>query len=183
MPLSHLHDLTDDVLARAARIRLACFDVDGTLTDGRLYLDSEGREQKTFHVQDGQGLVLLKRAGIEVAFITARGGTVAVARGRELGVQVFTGVKDKLARVRELGAGLGLGMEQVAFMGDDLPDLAALRGVGLAIAPANAHRWVLPAVHWVTPRDAGHAAARDACDLLLQAQDKVEAILAHGEHP
>lgn len=85
MPLSHLHDLTDDVLARAARIRLACFDVDGTLTDGRLYLDSEGREQKTFHVQDGQGLVLLKRAGIEVAFITARGGTVAVARGRELG--------------------------------------------------------------------------------------------------
>ena len=76
MPLSHLHDLTDDVLARAARIRLACFDVDGTLTDGRLYLDSEGREQKTFHVQDGQGLVLLKRAGIEVAFITARGGTV-----------------------------------------------------------------------------------------------------------
>ena len=67
MPLRHLHDLTDDVLARAARIRLACFDVDGTLTDGRLYLDSEGREQKTFHVQDGQGLVLLKRAGIEVA--------------------------------------------------------------------------------------------------------------------
>ena len=65
MPLSHLHDLTDDVLARAARIRLACFDVDGTLTDGRLYLDSEGREQKTFHVQDGRGLVLLKRAGID----------------------------------------------------------------------------------------------------------------------
>ena len=183
MPLSHLHDLTDDVLARAARIRLACFDVDGTLTDGRLYLDSEGREQKTFHVQDGQGLVLLKRAGIEVAFITARGGTVAVARGRELGVQVFTGVKDKLARVRDLGAGLGLGMEQVAFMGDDLPDLAALRGVGLAIAPANAHHWVLPDVHWVTPRPGGEGAARDACDLLLFAQGHVDGILARGEHP
>lgn len=170
MPLSHLHDLTDDVLARAARIRLACFDVDGTLTDGRLYLDSEGREQKTFHVQDGQGLVLLKRAGIEVAFITARGGTVAVARGRELGVQVFTGVKDKLARVRELGAGLGLGMEQVAFMGDDLPDVPAFREVGLAIAPADAHPWTAQYAHWRTRRRGGQGAAREACDLLLATQ-------------
>ena len=170
MPLSHLHDLTDDVLARAARIRLACFDVDGTLTDGRLYLDSEGREQKTFHVQDGQGLVLLKRAGIEVAFITARGGTVAVARGRELGVQVFTGVKDKLARVRELGAGLGLGMEQVAFMGDDLPDVPAFREVGLAIAPADAHPWTAQYAHWRTRRRGCQGAAREACDLLLGTQ-------------
>jgi 3-deoxy-D-manno-octulosonate 8-phosphate phosphatase (KDO 8-P phosphatase) len=170
MPLSHLHDLTDDVLARAARIRLACFDVDGTLTDGRLYLDSEGREQKTFHVQDGQGLVLLKRAGIEVAFITARGGTVAVARGRELGVQVFTGVKNKLARVRELGAGLGLGMEQVAFMGDDLPDVPAFREVGLAIAPADAHPWTAQYAHWRTRRCGGQGAAREACDLLLGTQ-------------
>jgi 3-deoxy-D-manno-octulosonate 8-phosphate phosphatase (KDO 8-P phosphatase) len=78
---------------------------------------------------------------------------------------------------------MGIGMDQVAFMGDDLPDLATLRGVGLAIAPANAHPWVLPAVHWVTPRAGGHGAARDACDLLLHAQGKVEAILAHGEHP
>lgn len=170
MPLSHLHNLTDDVLARAARIRLACFDVDGTLTDGRLYLDSEGREQKTFHVQDGQGLVLLKRAGIEVAFITARGGTVAVARGRELGVQVFTGVKDKLAKVRELGAGLGLGMERVAFMGDDLPDVPAFREVGLAIAPADAHPWTAQYAHWRTRRCGGQGAAREACDLLLGTQ-------------
>ncbi len=170
MPLSHLHDLTDDLLARAARIRLACFDVDGTLTDGRLYLDGEGREQKAFHVQDGQGLVLLKRAGIEVAFITARGGTVAVARGRELGVQVFTGVKDKLARVRELCAALDIGLEQAAFMGDDLPDVPSFLAVGLAIAPANAHPWTARHAHWRTRAGGGLGAAREACDLLLAAQ-------------
>jgi 3-deoxy-D-manno-octulosonate 8-phosphate phosphatase (KDO 8-P phosphatase) len=78
---------------------------------------------------------------------------------------------------------MGIGMDEVAFMGDDLPDLATLRGVGLAIVPANAHPWVLPAAHWVTPRVGGAGAARDACDLLLHAQGKVEAILAHGEHP
>jgi 3-deoxy-D-manno-octulosonate 8-phosphate phosphatase (KDO 8-P phosphatase) len=170
MPLRHLHDLTDDVLARAARIRLACFDVDGTLTDGRLFLDSEGREQKAFHVQDGQGLVLLKRAGIEVVFITARGGTVAVARGRELGVQVFTGVKDKLAKVRELAAGLGIGLEEVAFMGDDLPDVPPFRAVGLAIAPADAHPWTAQHARWRTRRAGGQGAAREACDLLLGTQ-------------
>lgn len=170
MPLRHLHDLTDDVLARAARIRLACFDVDGTLTDGRLYLDSEGREQKAFHVQDGQGLVLLKRAGIEVAFITARGGTVAVARGRELGVQVFTGIKDKLAKVRELATGLDIALDAVAFMGDDLPDVPPFRAVGLAIAPADAHPWTAQHAHWRTRRASGQGAAREACDLLLATQ-------------
>lgn len=170
MPLSHLHDLNDDLLARAARIRLACFDVDGTLTDGRLYLDGDGREQKAFHVQDGQGLVLLKRAGIEVAFITARGGTVAVARGRELGVQVFTGVKDKLAKVQELCGSLGITLEQAAFMGDDLPDVPPFRVVGLAIAPANAHPWTAAHAHWRTRAGGGEGAAREACDLLLGAQ-------------
>ncbi|SDQ96231.1 3-deoxy-D-manno-octulosonate 8-phosphate phosphatase (KDO 8-P phosphatase) [Pseudoxanthomonas sp. CF385] len=170
MPLRHLHDLTDDVLARATRIRLACFDVDGTLTDGRIFLDGEGREQKAFHVQDGQGLVLLKRAGIEVAFITARGGTVAIARGRELGVQVFTGTKDKLAKVRELCATLAIGLDEVAFMGDDLPDVPPFDAVGLAIAPADAHPWTARRAHWRTRRSAGLGAAREACDLLLGAQ-------------
>ena len=106
------------------------------------------------------------------------------ARGSELKIDhVHIGERGKLACMQRIAAGMGIGMDEVAFMGDDLPDLSTLRGVGLAIAPANAHHWVLPAVHWVTPRDAGHGAARDACDLLLQAQDKVEAILAHGEHP
>ena len=173
-----------DVLERAARIRLIGFDVDGTLTDGRLHYGTGERDGKTFYVQDGMGLTLLRHAGIRLALVTARQSPVVAARGSELKIDhVHIGERGKLACMQRIAAGMGIGMDEVAFMGDDLPDLATLRHVGLAIAPANAHHWVLPAVHWVTPRDAGHGAARDACDLLLQAQDKVEAILAHGEHP
>ena len=175
--------IADDIRQRATRIKLACFDVDGTLTDGRLFFDEQGRESKAFHVLDGQGLVLLRRCGIEVALITARNSLVAQARGRDLGVQTFIHAKDKLAQVQQLCAQMQISLEQVAFMGDDLPDLATLRGVGLAIAPANAHPWVLPATHWVTPHRGGEGAARDACDLLLHAQGRIEAILEQGEHP
>ena len=177
-------DFPADLLARAARIRLIGFDVDGTLTDGGLAFDSDGRETKRFHVQDGLGLVLLRNAGIEVALVSARRSEVTLARGRELKVaRLHIGERSKLACMQRIADGMGIGMEQVAFMGDDLPDLAALRGVGLAIAPANAHHWVLPDVHWVTPRPGGEGAARDACDLLLFAQGHVDGILARGEHP
>ncbi len=173
-----------DVLQRAAGIRLIGFDVDGTLTDGRLLYGTDGVEAKSFHVQDGLGLVLLRHAGITTALVTARNSEVVELRGRELQIpHVHVGERGKLARMQKIAAGMGLGMQAVAFMGDDLPDLATLRGVGLAIAPANAHAWILAEAHWITPRDGGAGAARDACDLLLRAQDKVQAILAHGEHP
>lgn len=173
-----------DVLERAAKIRLIGFDVDGTLTDGRLLYGTDGHEAKGFHVQDGMGLTLLRHAGIQLALVTARQSPVVAARGSELKIDhVHIGERSKLACMQRIAASMGIGMDEVAFMGDDLPDLATLRGVGLAIAPANAHHWVLPAAHWITPRDGGVGAARDACDLLLHAQGKVEAILAHGEHP
>ncbi|MEO5629797.1 MAG: HAD hydrolase family protein [Thermomonas sp.] len=173
-----------DVLQRAAGIRLIGFDVDGTLTDGRLFYGTDGAEAKAFHVQDGLGLVLLRHAGITTALVTARISPVVEQRGRELQVpHIHTGERGKLARMKKIAAGMGIAMEAVAFVGDDLPDLATLRGVGLAIAPANAHSWVLAEAHWTTPRDGGAGAARDACDLLLHAQGKVDAILAFGEHP
>lgn len=173
-----------DVLARAARIRLIGFDVDGTLTDGGLQFDADGREHKRFHVQDGLGLVLLRHAGIEVALVSARHSEVTLARGRELKVaRLHIGERGKLDCMRGIAADMGIGMDEAAFMGDDLPDLAVMRAVGLAIAPANAHPWVLPAAHWTTPQRGGDGAARDACDLLLHAQGKVDALLAHGEHP
>jgi arabinose-5-phosphate isomerase len=128
-----------DVRERAARIRLACFDVDGTLTDGRLYLDASGGETKAFHVRDGQGLALLRRAGIAVAFVTARPGAVAARRAAELGAECHAEVGDKLAFVQALALERNLRMAEVAFMGDDLADLAAMRGAGLAAAPADAH--------------------------------------------
>lgn len=174
----------DDVLQRAARIRLFGFDVDGTLTDGRLLYGTDGVEAKSFHVQDGMGLTLLREAGIELALVTARISPVVEHRGRELRIgHVHTGERGKLACMQRIAMGMGIGMEEVAFMGDDLPDLATLRGVGLAIAPANAHPWILPAAHWITRRGGGEGAARDACDLLLHAQGRIDAILAHGEHP
>ena len=177
-------DYPADVLARARRIRLIGFDVDGTLTDGRLHYGTGEQDGKTFHVQDGMGLTLLRHAGIHTALVTARHSPVVAARGTELKIaHLHIGERSKLACMQRIADGMGIGMEQVAFMGDDLPDLAALRGVGLAIAPANAHPWVLPATHWVTPHRGGEGAARDACDLLLHAQGRIDALLEHGEHP
>ncbi len=179
MPYSHLNDYPADVRSRAARVRLACFDVDGTLTDGRLYFDSEGRELKAFHVHDGQGLVLLRKSGIVVALVTARASAVAEHRGRDLGLtEIHTAVGDKLACVQDIAARLGIGLDEVAFMGDDLPDLRVLLQVGLAVAPANAHRWVSERVHWRTTARAGHGAARELCDLVLAAQGHAETLLA-----
>lgn len=166
-------------LERAARVKLCCFDVDGTLTDGRLWLDAEGRETKAFHVHDGQGLRLLQDYGITVALISARKSPSTVARGRELKLtHVYTAVKDKLACVRHLCQTLGITMEQVAFMGDDLADFRAMAGVGLAAAPANAHDWLKPQAHWFSPQAGGEGAARALCDLILDAQGLKEKILA-----
>jgi 3-deoxy-D-manno-octulosonate 8-phosphate phosphatase (KDO 8-P phosphatase) len=178
MPYHHLDDYPADIRERAARVRLVCFDVDGTLTDGRLYFDAEGRESKAFHVQDGQGLVLLRRAGIAVAFVTARPGGIVARRADELGVECHAEVGDKLACVRAIAARRGCTLEQTAFMGDDLADLAVLAQVGFAVAPADAHAWVRERVHWRTRAGGGRGAARELCDLLLAAQGRAEAALA-----
>lgn len=178
MTYSHLNDFPSDVRERAARIRLAAFDVDGTLTDGKLLLGSGGREMKAFHVADGLGLRMLEKFGIAVALVTARPGQVVLARARELGLQhVFVAVKDKLTCVDTLGARLGIPREEVAFMGDDLPDLRVLAVAGLSVAPANAHPWVRERVHWRTRHEGGCGAARELCDLILAARGHAEAIL------
>jgi len=170
-------DVPADIRERAARIRLACFDVDGTLTDGRLYFGTDGLELKAFHVHDGQGLVLLRKAGIPVAMVTARTSPVAEARAAELGVEAWTCVADKLACVRDIAARHGVGMDAVAFMGDDLPDLRVQAAVGFAVAPADAHPWVRERVHWRTAARGGRGAARELCDLLLGVQGHAAAIL------
>ena len=161
-----------DVLARAARIRLACFDVDGTLTDGRLFISSDGSEGKAFHVHDGLGLSLLRRAGIHVAFVTARSSAAAEIRARDLGVEAHTGIKDKLACVEGLRTRLGLAADEVSFMGDDLTDLAVLAAAGLAAAPADAHPSILGHVHWQSMHPGGAGAAREFCDLVLAARGR-----------
>ena len=179
MAYAHLADYPADIRERAARIRLACFDVDGTLTDGRLWLDAEGREMKAFHILDGMGLRLLEDHGVRVALVTARHSAVAEARGRELRLsEVHVGVKDKRALLEALCAKHGHAPAEAAMMGDDLVDLGALGIAGLAVAPSNAHAWVKERVHWRTRAAGGEGAARELCDLILGAQGKAEAVLA-----
>ncbi|MGY1424182.1 KdsC family phosphatase [Lysobacter sp. A289] len=178
---NYLDDTPAAIIERAKRVRLACFDIDGTLTDGRLLFDSEGGELKAFHVHDGLGLVLLRKAGVEVAFVTARASTIVERRGAELGLtEVHTAVKDKLARVGEIAARLGVGLDQVSFMGDDLPDLPTMQQVGFAVAPTTAHPWVRDRAHWCTTLAAGAGAAREFCDLVLAAQGRLPAVLDEG---
>lgn len=179
MAYAHLADYPADIRERAARVRLACFDVDGTLTDGRLWLDAEGRELKAFDIHDGMGLRLLEEHGVRVALMTARHSAVAEARGRELRLaEVHIGVKDKRALLEALCAKYGHTPAEVAMMGDDLVDLGAMAIAGLSVAPSNAHAWVKERVHWRTRAAGGRGAARELCDLLLGAQGKAEAVLA-----
>jgi len=179
MAYAHLADYPADIRERAARVRLACFDVDGTLTDGRLWLDAEGRELKAFDIHDGMGLRLLEEHGVRVALVTARHSAVAEARGRELRLaEVHIGVKDKRALLESLCAKYGHTPAEAAMMGDDLVDLGAMGIAGLAVAPANAHAWVKERVHWRTRAGGGQGAARELCDLILGAQGKAEAVLA-----
>lgn len=178
MPYSPLHRLPQELAARAARIRLACFDVDGTLTDGRLYYDHAGNESKAFNVLDGQGLKQLEAAGIHVALITARSSLSAEKRGQDLGLHVQIGVKNKRLAVEALCEAHDVAIGDTLFMGDDLPDLPALLAVGLPVAPANAHPWIAERVRWHTQARGGEGAAREVCDVLLAAQDKVDAVIA-----
>lgn len=174
----YLANLPADLLARAARIRLAAFDVDGTLTDGRLHYGEDGRETKVFHVHDGLGLKRLQANGIQVALITARISHTVALRAEELDIaHVYQGQGDKRACLRELLDALHLTPEQAAFVGDDLPDLPPMGIAGLAIATANAHRWVAERAHWQTHRAGGEGAAREVADLLLLAQGKAAAEL------
>ncbi|GAB2533801.1 KdsC family phosphatase [Rhodanobacter koreensis] len=169
----YLADLPADILNRAARIRVAVFDVDGTLTDGRLWYGEDGHEAKVFHVHDGLGLKQLQANGVQVALITARISHPVALRAEELDIaHVYQGQNDKRGCLLELLDALHLTPEQAAFTGDDLPDLPPMRIAGLAVAVADAHPWVAEQAHWRTLRKGGRGAAREVCDLILHAQGK-----------
>lgn len=160
----------DAVLDRARRVRLLVLDVDGVLTDGRLYITASGEEFKVFHVRDGAGIVAVQRAGIAVAIISGRNSAAVSRRAEELGIRhVRQGVADKAAVLRTLLGELGVAAEETACVGDDTPDLPMLAAAGLAIAVADAHPEVRSAAHWVTRVDGGCGAVRETCDLLLSA--------------
>jgi 3-deoxy-D-manno-octulosonate 8-phosphate phosphatase (KDO 8-P phosphatase) len=160
-----------ELLPRAAAVRLFLFDVDGTLTDGRLFLGDHGAEFKCFDARDGQGVVMLMAAGIEVGIITGRRSPVVAERMSALGIRhIHQGQSDKCAALAQIRATTGLKDAEIAYMGDDLPDAPVLAHVGLALTPADAHPQVRRLAHWVVPHAGGAGAARAACELVLAAQ-------------
>ncbi|MGH8657849.1 MAG: KdsC family phosphatase [Gammaproteobacteria bacterium] len=167
------------VIARAKRVRLIVFDVDGVLTDGRLFLSDQGKESVCFDVKDGLGLVMLRDSGLELAVISGRKSTIVADRMEELGVKhVYLGCVDKLPVFLSLLERLGVSSAQVAYVGDDLPDLPIMRRVGLAVAVADAVERVTAVAHWQTTTQGGRGAVREVCEFILSAQGRLETQLA-----
>lgn len=158
----------DKVRRQADDVGLLVLDVDGVLTDGKLQFDADGRECKVFHVRDGYGIRKVLEAGIEVAIISGRDSVPVQARATELGIRhVYLGVGEKLPVLKMLSAELGVDMERIAYVGDDVPDGPCLEAVGLAIAVADAHSSLDAIADWHTHNGGGMGAVREVCDLLL----------------
>jgi len=154
-----------------ARIQLLVLDVDGVLTDGRLYFSGRGEALKVFHVRDGHGIKLLMAAGVQVAVFSGRRSGAVAARMRELQVRtVVQGCSDKVAALHRLTERSRLDPLTCACIVDDTPDLPLMAAVGLAGAVADAHPIVLSAAHWVARAAGGHGAVRELCDALLRAR-------------
>jgi len=173
-----------DINEKAARIRLLIFDVDGVLTDGSLFVGDDGQEYKAFNSRDGHGIKMLLKYGVEVAIITGRSSQVVEHRMANLGIthiyqgkldklpayEELRGKLEKLPAYEELRTKLGVSPEETAYVGDDVVDLPVMRRVGLAIAVQDAHPLVCQHSHWQTPSAGGRGAARDVCEMLMEAK-------------
>ncbi|MCB1737163.1 MAG: 3-deoxy-manno-octulosonate-8-phosphatase KdsC [Gammaproteobacteria bacterium] len=169
-----------DILARAARIKLVIFDVDGVLTDGSLFLGDHGEEYKAFNSRDGHGMKMLQQAGVAIGIITGRTSNVVRYRMESLGVQyVYQGQLDKLPAYLDLLEKTGLKPEETAYVGDDVVDLPIMGHAGLAIAVADAHPLVLRHAHWQTPHAGGRGAGRDVCEMLMEGHGVLDEMLSH----
>lgn len=159
----------------AAQVRVLVLDVDGVLTDGRLFYGARGEVLKVFHVRDGAGLKQLAQAGITVAVISGRRSRMTRLRCRELGIRhLMQGVEDKAAALKRLCARLGVAPNECACVGDDTPDIPLMRLAGLAFAVADAHAEARQAAHFVTTQPGGRGAVREVCDHLLAARRGAE---------
>jgi len=155
------------------RVRMVAMDVDGVLTDAGMYYSESGDELKKFNTRDGMGIKMLQAAGLITAFITKEKTAIVEQRGRKLAVpEVHQGADDKLAVLTRLVEKHGLTLDQVAYIGDDVNDLEALRAVGLSAAPADAMHAVLKCVHYVCAKKGGEGAVRELADLILEARGK-----------
>lgn len=165
----------NDAIQRAAQIELVAFDVDGVLTDGRLYIGDNGVEYKAFYSRDGYGMRMLMDSGIDIGVITGRNSELVADRMSALGVtHVYQGRREKLPALEELCKASGLKPGQIAFVGDDVMDLPVMLRTGLAVAVADAHPLVLEHAHWQTPSPGGRGAARDVCEFVMRARGTLD---------
>ncbi len=163
---------------RAAHVQLVLFDVDGVLTDGRVVLHGSGSESKQFHVRDGIVMVWAQRVGLEIGLLSARMSATTTERAAQLGLTlVHQGVPSKIDAYDQIVSDIGLNDDEVAYMGDDIVDIAVLSRVGLAAAPSDAVLEVRQRVHWVAPSAGGAGAARELLELILRAQGRWDTIV------
>lgn len=168
-----------ELLDKAGSLRLLALDVDGVLTDGRIVYGNNGEELKAFSIKDGLGIKLVQRCGLQVAIITGRDSAIVARRAAELGIEIVVqGREDKLIALNELCDDLGIPLGACAYMGDDLPDLAAITAAGLGLSVSDAAAPVRDAADWVSTRPGGAGAVREACEMILAARDDLERVLA-----
>ncbi len=168
-----------DILEKAATIKLVVFDVDGVLTDGSLFLGDDGQEYKAFHSRDGHGMKMLQASGVDIAIITGRTSRVVQHRMDNLGIRhIYQGQLDKLPAFEELLQKLDITPDHAAYVGDDVVDLPVMRRAGLAVAVQDAHPLVKEHAHWCTPTGGGRGAARDLCELVMRTQGTLDNQLA-----
>ncbi|MBK8816651.1 MAG: 3-deoxy-manno-octulosonate-8-phosphatase KdsC [Methylococcaceae bacterium] len=171
--------VSPQVAEKAKNIKLLILDVDGVLTDGRLFFDNEGKEYKCFNARDGHGIKLLRQCGVEVAVISGRRSNSVALRMQSLGIEyVYQGHEDKRAALSELLQNTGINAAEAAHVGDDLLDLPIMMRVGLAIAVNDANFAVKEKADWCTSLPGGQGAVREVCDFILQVQGHFEDILA-----
>ena len=173
-----MNRMDDALRERASKICMLILDVDGVLTDGKLYFDHAGNEMKAFNTRDGLGMKALQKVGIEVAVITGRKSEAVTHRMTQLGIKhVYQGREDKLDAFLDLLEVTGLDAQQTCFAGDDWIDLPVLLRAGLAVSVADAEDRVKQQTHWITRRNGGDGAVREICNLILAAQEKDRIIL------
>jgi len=169
---------TKDLQSKAKNIRLLLLDVDGVLTDGKLYFSNDGSEMKAFSTLDGHGIKMLQKSGVQVGIITGRTSQLVAKRAADLGIEILVqGREDKLQALEEILALRETALENIAFMGDDWPDLAAVRRVGLSLTVANAHDALIEHADWQSQYRGGEGAVREACDLIMRAQNTYQQAL------
>lgn len=174
-----MFDLSSEQIKKIERIKLLILDVDGVLTDGRLYFDNVGNEYKCFHARDGHGLKLLQQTGVEIAVISGRSSNSVLLRMQSLGItHVYQGYEDKRSAFADVLKNLQLSPEQVAYAGDDLLDLPIMTRVGFAIAVKDANFMVKKYADWHTTEQGGLGAVREVCDVIMSVQGNLDTILA-----